>query len=78
MFKKSSLDLFYKCLKCNLKTAKFAGITHKRFIKQDTLPTQTSTDNITKINISVDTQDLAKKGDTVKIFHQPHSVNDWP
>ena len=52
---KSKLDLFYKCLKCSLKTAKFAGITHKNFIEQNTSSTQTSKDNITKIDFSLDT-----------------------
>ena len=67
---KSKLDLFYKCLKCSLKAAKSAEITHKNLIEQDTSSTQTSTNNITKIDVSVDTQDLAKGGDTVKISLQ--------
>ena len=50
---KSQLDLFCKCFKCSLKTA---GITDKNFIKQDPSSTQTSPDNITKIDVSVDTQ----------------------
>ena len=67
---KSKFDIFYKCLKCSLKTAKFAGIIHKNFIEQDTSTTQTLLNNITKINVSVDTQDLPKKEDTVKISLQ--------
>ena len=66
----SKFDLFYKCLKCSLKIAKFAGITHKNFTEHDTSSNQTSTNNTTKIDVSVDTQDLAKKGDTVKISLQ--------
>ena len=67
---KSKFDIFYKCLKCSLKTAKFARIIHKNFIEQDTSTTQTSLNNITKIDVSVDTQDLPKKEDTVKISLQ--------
>ena len=65
------------CLKYCFKTAKFAGITQKKFIEQDTSSTQTSINNTATINIdvSVDTQDLAKKGDTVKIsLHSPGKV----
>ena len=68
---KSKFDIFCKCLKCSLKTAKFAGIIHKNFIEQDTSTTQTSLNNITKIDVSVDTQDLPKKEDTVKIPSVP-------
>ena len=39
-------------------------------IGQNTSSTQTSIDNITKIDISVDTQNLAKKRDTIKISLQ--------
>ena len=55
---KSKLDLFYKCLKCGLKTAKLAAITHKNLIEQDTSSTQTSINNTgtTKIDGSVDTK----------------------
>ena len=67
---KSKFDLFYKCLKCSLKIAKFAGIIHQNFIGQDTSTTQTLTNNTTKIDVSVDTQDLRKKGDTVKMSLQ--------
>ena len=77
LFNKSKLDLFYKCLKYCFKTAKFAGITQKNFIEQDTSSTQTSINNTatTNIDASVDTQDLAKKGDTVKIsLHSPGKV----
>ena len=42
----------------------------KNFIEQDTSNTQTSTSSITKIDVSVGTQDLPKKGDTVKISLQ--------
>ena len=44
---KNKFDLFYKCLRCSLKTAKFAGVTHKKLIEQDTSSTQTLTNNIT-------------------------------
>ena len=75
---KSKFDIFYKCLKCSLKTAKFAGIIHKNFIEQDTTSTtQTSLNSITKIDVSVDTQDLLKKEDTVKISLQsPGKVSE--
>ena len=45
-------------------------MTHENYIQQDTSSTQISTNNITKIDVSVDTQDLAKKGDTVEISLQ--------
>ena len=45
-------------------------VRQKIFIEQDTSSTQTSTDNITKTDISVDTKDLAKKGDTNNISLQ--------
>ena len=70
MSSKSKLDLFYKCFKCSLETAQFARITHKNITEQDTSSTQISTDNITKIDASVFTQDLAKKEDTVTISLQ--------
>ena len=43
---------------------------HKSCIEQDTSSTQTSTDNFIKIDISMGTKDVAKKGDTVKISLQ--------
>ena len=70
MSNKSKFDLFYKYFKCSLKTAKFAGAAYKNFTEHYTSSTQTSASNITKIDISVDAQDLAKKGDTVKISLQ--------
>ena len=45
-------------------------MTHKSCIEQDTSSTQTSTDNFIKIDISMGTKDVAKKGDTVKISLQ--------
>ena len=67
MSNKSKFDIFYKYLKCSLKTAKFAGMTHKNFIKQDTSSTQVLADNI---DASVDTPAVAKKRDTVTISLQ--------